>query len=185
MKPIRHQRQKVVPLAQGRVLEVGLGTGLNLPYYDKSKITQIVGLDPAFHRLTRKRIQSTRLPVELAPLSAEKIPFPASSFDSIVMTYTLCTIPDPVAALREMRRVLKPNGKLFFCEHGRAPDEKVYRWQSRLQPYWRKISGDCHLNRDIPALLREAGLECKDLQEGYLPGPRFLTYNYWGEAVIG
>ena len=182
--PIRRQREKVVPRAAGRVLEIGIGTGLNMRHYDRSRIGKIVGLDPALpmHRLARKRIARAGLDVELVGLSAESIPLGDASFDCVLVTYTLCTIPDPVAALKEMRRVLAPGGKLLFCEHGRAPEENVRRWQDRLTPYWKKIAGGCHLNRDIPALLSEAGFACHDLQTLYLPGPRPFTYNFWGEA---
>ena len=183
-KPIRRQRRKIVPLARGRVLEIGIGTGLNLEHYDKSRVEKIVGVDPALemHRLARKRIAKAALPVELVALSAEKIPFEAGIFDTVVVTYSLCTIPDPLAALGEMRRVLKPGGKLIFCEHGLAPDPSVRRWQERLTPLWSKVAGGCHLNRDIPALLTEAGFRSGDMQTMYLPGPRPLTYNYWGTA---
>lgn len=185
VKPVRRQREKVVPLAEGRVLEIGIGTGLNMPYYDRAKVTQIVGLDPALqmHHLARKRIARAGLDVALVGLSAEKIAYADASFDSVLMTYTLCSIPDPLAALNEIRRVLKPGGKLIFCEHGRAPDESVRRWQDRLTPQWKKFAGGCHLNRDIPALLVGAGFACSDLQTRYLPGPRPLTFNYWGVAV--
>lgn len=184
IKPVRRQRRKVVPLARGRVLEIGIGTGLNLPHYNRAKVESITGLDPGLqmHRLARRRMIRAGLPVELVGLSAEKIPFDDASFDTVVVTYSLCTIPDPVAALREMKRVLKPAGKLVFCEHGAAPDAAVRRWQDRLTPMWSKIAGGCHLNRDIPALLREAGFRCDDLETLYLPGPRPLTYNYWGTA---
>ena len=185
IKPVRQQREKVVPLARGRVLEVGIGTGLNLAHYDKAKIEKIVGLDPALemHRLARKRMKKAGLAVELSGLSAEKIPFEDGAFDTVLVTYTICSIPDPVAALKEMRRMLKPGAKLIFCEHGLAPDASVRRWQDRLTPVWSKLGGGCHLNRDIPSLLKEAGLHSADIQSTYLPGPRPLTYNYWGTAV--
>ena len=184
IKPIRRQRDKVVPLAQGRVLEVGIGTGRNIPFYDRTRVQRIVGLDPALrmHRLALKRIAEARLDVELVGLSAESIPLPDSSFDSVLTTYTLCSIPDPVAALKEMRRVLVPGGKLLFSEHGRAPDEAVRHWQTRLQPYWSKVAGGCMLDRDIPGVLEEAGFRV-DGQSRYIPGPRFLSFHYWGQAV--
>jgi len=184
IKPIRRQRDKVVPLARGRVLEVGIGTGRNMPFYDRSKVQSIVGLDPALrmHRLALKRIAEAQLEVELVGLSAESIPLPDASFDSVMTTYTLCSIPDPLAALKEMRRVLAPGGKLLFSEHGRSPDESVRRWQTRLQPYWSKIAGGCMLDRDIPGLLEEAGFRV-DGQSRYIPGPRILSFHYWGQAV--
>jgi ubiquinone/menaquinone biosynthesis C-methylase UbiE len=185
IKPVRRQRQKVVPLARGRVLEIGIGTGLNLEHYDKSGIEQLVGLDPALemHRLARRRERKAGLSVELIGLSAEAIPFGDASFDTVLVTYTLCSIPDPASALREMRRVLKPGGRLVFCEHGRAPDESVRRWQERLTPLWSRLAGGCRLNLDIPVLLRDAGFRSDDMQAMYLPGPRPLTYNYWGTAL--
>lgn len=186
LAPVRRQRAKVVPRAEGRVLEVGIGTGLNMPFYDRSKVSAIVGLDPArrMHRLARRRIARAGLDVTLVGLSAEAIPAADASFDTVVMTYTLCSIPEPVPALREMRRVLKTGGKLLFCEHGRAPDASVRRWQERLQPLWGPVAGGCHLGRDIPALLRAAGFDLPDLQAMYIPGgPRFAAYNYWGEAL--
>lgn len=179
------QRQRVVPLARGRVLEVGIGTGLNMPYYDRARVTQITALDPALelHPLALKRIAQSGLNVDLLGLSAEEILLPDASFDTVLVTYTLCTIPDPLAALREMRRVLTPGGQLLFCEHGRAPDASVRRWQDRLQPLWGRIAGGCYLGRDIPSLLHTAGFEVPKLHTRYLPGPRPLTFNYWGIAV--
>lgn len=185
LAPVQRQRARVVPLASGRVLEIGIGTGLNLPHYVRERVQQIVGLDPeqAMHRLARRRLAQTGLPVELVALSAERIPFADASFDTVLVTYALCTIPAPVAALREMRRVLKPGGRLIFCEHGRAPEAAVARWQDRLTPLWAACAGGCHLNRDVPALLAAAGFAAPDLQQGYLPGPRPLAYHYWGTAT--
>jgi ubiquinone/menaquinone biosynthesis C-methylase UbiE len=181
---VARQRQQVVPQAQGRVLEVGIGTGLNMPYYDKTRISQITGLDPALelHPLARQRIAQAGLPVNLLALSAEQIPLPDASFDTVLVTYTLCTIPDPLAALREMRRVLAPGGQLLFCEHGRAPEASVQRWQERLQPLWGPLAGGCHLGRNIPALLQASGFQVPELHTGYLPGPKPMTYHYWGAA---
>ncbi len=184
-KPVRKQREKVVPLAEGRVLEVGIGTGLNLPFYDPAKIERVIGLDPAEQMLSRAKIRSDVLPftVEYLALEGENIPLEADSVDTVLMTYTLCTIPDGIAALQGMRRVLKPGGRLIFCEHGKAPDEAVQRWQNRLNPLWGCIGGGCHLNRDIPALIEAAGFAIDDLQQMYLPGtPRFAGFNYWGTA---
>jgi ubiquinone/menaquinone biosynthesis C-methylase UbiE len=185
MPMISRMRQRVVPLAVGRVLEVGIGTGLNMRHYNKQQVTHITGLDPALHMhpLALERIAKAGLPVDLVGLSAEKISLPDTSFDTVLMTYTLCTIPDAHSALLEMHRVLKPGGKLLFCEHGHAPDASVARWQDRLQPLWGKLAGGCHLGRDIPALLRGAGFTVPSLETRYLPGPKPFTFHYWGEAL--
>jgi ubiquinone/menaquinone biosynthesis C-methylase UbiE len=185
VRPVQRQRQKIVPLAQGRVLEIGIGTGLNLAHYDKSRIEQIVGLDPGLemHPQARRRSRRAGIEVELVGLSAERIPYDDRTFDTVLVTYSLCTITDPAAALTEMRRVLKAGGLLIFCEHGLAPDLSVRRWQERLTPLWSKLAGGCHLDRDVPRLLRQAGFRSDDMQQMYLPGPRALTYSYWGTAV--
>ena len=185
MPMISRMRQRVVPQAVGRVLEVGIGTGLNMRHYNQQRVTHITGLDPALHMhpLALERIALAGLPVDLVGLSAEKIPLPEASFDTVLITYTLCSIPDAHSALLEMHRVLKPSGKLLFCEHGHAPDASVARWQDRLQPLWGKVAGGCHLGRDIPALLRGAGFTVPGLETGYLPGPRPFTFHYWGEAL--
>lgn len=184
--PVQKQRAKIVPRAQGRVLEIGIGTGRNLPFYDRARLGQLYGLDPAaqMHRLARRRMVRAGLEVELLDLPAEQIPMEDASFDTVLTTFTLCSIADPLAALREMRRVLKPEGRLLFCEHGAAPDPGVRRWQDRLTPLWKPLAGGCHLNRDIPALLRDGGFAIHDLETLYLPGPRPLTYNYWGSAGV-
>lgn len=184
MGPIQHQREKVIPQACGRVLEIGMGTGLNLPFYDRARVRSIVGVDPALqmHKLALKRSLAAGIPIELVGVSAQSLPVADASFDTVVSTYTLCSIADPLAALRELRRALVPGGKLLFSEHGRAPDESVLRWQTRLQPYWMKIAGGCHLNRDIPALLEAAGFK-PQVQSRYIPGPRIFSYHFWGEAV--
>ena len=184
MPLFQRQRQLLIPQAQGRVLEVGLGTGRNLPYYDATRVQEVVGVDPALrmHSLAARRAKASGLNVALMGLSAEQLPAADATFDTVVSTYTLCSIPDPVAALREMRRVLKPGGKLLFSEHGRSPDASVARWQTRLQPYWMPLAGGCHLDRDMPALLAQAGF-ASDFQRGYLWGPRVVSYHYWGEAI--
>jgi ubiquinone/menaquinone biosynthesis C-methylase UbiE len=183
MAPIRRQRMLVIPRAHGDVLEVGIGTGLNLPLYDPTRVASVTGVDPAlrWHPLARRRAQASGLDVRLIGLSAERLPIDDAHFDTVVSTYTLCTIADPLAALREMRRVLRPGGRLLFAEHGLSPDPGVAAWQRRLNPVWSPLAGGCRLDRDIPALLLEAGFR-PDLQSRYLPGPRFVSYHYWGEA---
>lgn len=185
MKMIAEQRDKVVPLAYGNVLEIGIGTGLNIGHYDKSRVTKVTGVDPALqlHHLAKRRIQRAGIEVDLIGLSAERLPIDDAQFDSAVTTFTLCTIPDPVAALREVRRVLKPGGKLFFFEHGRSPDASVRRWQHRIQPCWTPIAGGCQIGRDIPALLKAAEFTPLELQQNYLPGLKALAYMYWGVAT--
>jgi len=183
-KPTRKQREKIVPRAYGDVLEIGFGGGLNLPHYDRGKVRRIFGLEPSegMRRSAAENIASSALDVELIDLPGEEIPLDDSSVDSVLVTYTLCTIPDAVTALRGVRRVLKPGGHLFFCEHGKAPDESVYKWQRRLNSGWRRFSGGCNMDRDIPALLREGGFAIEDDNRMYIPGVRALSYNFWGAA---
>jgi len=183
-KPNRKQREKIVPLAEGDVLEIGFGSGLNLPYYDRAKVRKIWGLEPSegMRRKARPAVDASGMDVEFIDLPGESIPLEADSVDTVLVTYTLCTIPDAVAALDEMRRVLKPGGVLLYCEHGAAPDESVRRWQDRLNPAWRSMAGGCNMNRDIPALLEEGGFEPVKVKERYIPGPKMLCYNYWGTA---
>lgn len=180
------QRAKVIPAARGRVLEVGVGSGLNLAFYDPERVERVHGIDPApeMLRMAEKAAGEARIPVELVPGGGEEIPFDDRSFDTVVITYTLCTIPEPVEAVREMARVLRPGGRLLFCEHGLAPDERVRRWQRRVQPLWGRLGGGCQLDRDIPALLRAGGLRVASLETMYLPGWRPATFNYWGEANL-
>ena len=187
-KPIKYQRSKVVPMAEGVVLEVGIGSGLNIPYYDSTKISAIIGLDPSeeLNNMAKKVVADKSLEVDFILGSAEAIPLPDNHVDSVLVTYTMCTIPDALSANKEMRRVLKPGGKMIFCEHGLAPDEGVAKWQARIDPYWGKIAGGCHLNRNIPALITEAGFKIESMEQMYLPStPRFAGYNYWGTAVAG
>lgn len=183
-KPTRKQREKIVPRAFGDVLEIGLGGGLNLPFYDRNKVRKIFGLEPSagMRRSAARNIETSGLDVELIDLPGENIPLDDNSVDSVLMTYTLCTIPDVVSALEGMRRVLKPTGRLFFCEHGKAPDDDVHKWQNRLNTGWRALAGGCNMNRDIPALLRNGGFRIEDDNRMYIPGIRALSYNYWGAA---
>jgi len=180
------QRAKVVPLAQGDVLEVGFGSGLNLPFYDPAKVTKVWGLDPSAElwRMASRAVKDAAFEVEMVPARGENIPLESGRFDTAVMTYTLCTIPDPGRGLREVARVLKPGGRLLFCEHGVAPDAGVRRWQRRLTPLWRRVSGGCHLDRDVPALLQSAGFEVTEMEAAYLPGWSVAGYQYRGAAVV-
>ena len=185
-KPIKYQRSKVVPMAEGVVLEVGIGSGLNIPYYDSTKISAIIGLDPSeeLNNMAKKVAADKGLEVDFILGSAEAIPLPDNHVDSVLVTYTLCTIPDVLSASKEMRRVLKPDGKMIFCEHGLAPDAGVAKWQARIDPYWGKIAGGCHLNRDIPQLIQSAGFNIQSMEQMYLPStPKFAGYNYWGVAT--
>ena len=183
--PIDKQRAKIVPLAKGHVVEIGIGSGLNLPHYDAQKVSNITGIDPdeAIWKRSQKRREACAIPIERIGLSGETIPLEDKSADTVLVTYSLCTIPDPVKALKEMKRILKPNGQLLFCEHGKAPDAKVARMQHRIDPVWKRLAGGCHSGRDIPQLFHAAGLNIKTLEEMYIPGPKVLSYNYWGVAT--
>ncbi len=184
--PIMAQRQKVVPQASGEVLEIGIGSGLNLPYYDSARVSKVWGLEPSpeMRAKAAKIAAKAAVPVSFLDLPGEEIPLEDSSVDTVLVTYTLCTIPEVTAALSRMRRVLRPAGKLIFCEHGQAPDASVRRWQDRINPIWGKFSGGCHLNRPIDALIKQAGFEIEALDTGYIASPKFAGYNYWGTARL-
>ena len=185
-KPILRQRQKVVPLAEGKVLEIGIGSGLNIPFYEKSKIDEIWGLDPSEELSAMARIVADQESIEVNFISsgAEEIPLPDDHFDSVLVTYTMCTIPEVLRANQEIRRVLRAGGKMIFCEHGEAPDENIRKWQKRINPFWGKIAGGCNINRKIPSLIQDSGFDIVEMEEMYLPNtPKIAGYNYWGYAL--
>ena len=184
LPPAARERAKIVPRARGKVLEIGIGTGHNLPYYTPRRVVGVTGIDPGvLRRKILRRARAAGVKVTLLPLSAESIPAEGASFDTLVSTFTLCSIPDVERALAEMRRVLKPTGRLLYLEHGAAPDPRVRRWQDRLTPWWKPLAGGCHLNRDIPRLIAEAGFGIVKQHSDYIRGPRILSYVYRGEAL--
>ncbi|VFU16743.1 Phospholipid methyltransferase (plasmid) [Methylocella tundrae] len=176
-------RRELVSQARGRVLEIGVGSGLNLPFYGGGA-ESIIGLDPSepLLAMAHRRTAEAGARADLVLASATSIPLPNASVDTLVMTWTLCSIPDPLAALREMHRVLKPGGALLFVEHGLSPDPAVGRWQRRLTPVWGHVSGGCHLDRKVDDLIRAAGFEISELRTEYAAGPRLMTYMYAGRA---
>ena len=178
------ERARLMPLASGTVLEIGIGSALNVPYYTSS-VRRLYGVDPSLElwRLGQRRLRPTVFPLRYLGASAEQLPVGDGCIDTVVSTWTLCSIPDPSAALGEMRRVLKPGGRLVFIEHGRAPDPRVRAWQDRLTPLWRRIAGGCHLNRPIDRLLDDAGFQPTTLDRGYGEGPKVTSYLYKGMAV--
>ena len=184
-KQLAPLREQLVAGARGRVLEIGIGSGLNLPFYPRD-IEMLLGLDPSRELLQIAKRHSVwaHFPVELSEGRAEDIPLDAAAVDHVVMSWTLCSVADPVRALAEVRRVLRPGGNLLFVEHGRAPEARVARWQARLTPVWRRLAGGCQLNRSIDQLIERAGLRLVELETGYLiDGPRFATFHYRGRAA--
>ena len=182
-KRMRERRALVVPKAHGSVLEIGIGSGLNLPFYDASRVRRLCAVDPSGELLAMagKNARRLALDVELVQQTAERLPFRDASFDSALITWTLCSIADPAAALREARRVLKPGGELFFIEHGLSREPGVAAWQRRLTPLWRPMAGGCHLDRRMDELIR-AAFPAVQVDTFYLEGPRILTYVYEGWA---
>ncbi len=183
-RPMEKYRRELVPAARGRVLEVGVGSGRNLPFYGTG-VSGVVGIDPSDRLLEMARAQAAgaSVPVSLRRGSATAMDVDDASIDTVVMTWTLCSIPDPLAALGEMRRVLRPGGRLLFVEHGLSRDPGVARWQHRLTPVWRRLTGGCHLDRKIDDLVCAAGFELADLKNEYAPGPRPMGFMYEGRAV--
>ncbi|MEJ2376758.1 MAG: class I SAM-dependent methyltransferase [Pseudolabrys sp.] len=182
-KRFRPYRERVIGAAEGRVLEIGVGSGLNLKLY-KPAAREIIALepDPALLRMTAAKAGEAARPVRCLEASAEQIPLEDRSTDTVVTTWTLCSIPDGMRALQDMRRVLKPGGKLLFVEHGLAPEQSVRKWQNRLTPLWSRFSGGCHLNRPITDMIEQAGFGIEQVERGYMPGPRILTFISEGSA---
>jgi ubiquinone/menaquinone biosynthesis C-methylase UbiE len=176
-------RHRVVPAAEGRVLEIGVGSGLNLPFYTQ-KAELVMGLDPSPKLLSmaRRAARPASIPFDFIEGSAEAIPLEDGSVDTVVTTWTLCSIADASRSLHEMHRVLKPAGSLLFVEHGRAPEPNVRRWQDRLTPVWKHVTGGCHLNRAIGTLIESAGFQFERIETGYMRGPRPMTFMYEGSA---
>jgi ubiquinone/menaquinone biosynthesis C-methylase UbiE len=183
-RELRPYRERVVSRAQGRVLEIGIGSGLNLPFYGP-RVDEILGLEPAVRlmAMARRTAGRSKQSVTLIAGSAESIPMEDDTIDTVLTTWTLCSIPDPIGALKEMRRVLKASGQLLFVEHGLAPEDNIQKWQNRLTPVWKRIGGGCHLNRPIRALIESAGFGITQLETGYMKGPKPMTFLYEGRAV--
>src|SRR5919109_4104151 len=173
------ERRRFIPLARGAVLEVGIGSGINLPFYGP-QVRKLYGVDPsrALWRLAGKRLRDSRVPVQFIESSAERIPLSDALVDDAVITWALCTIPDPLQALSEMRRVLKPGGRLIFVEHGQSPDPAVRAWQKRLNPVWKRIAGGCNLDRQVDELVAKAGFRISEIERQYSKGPKPFTYLY-------
>jgi ubiquinone/menaquinone biosynthesis C-methylase UbiE len=176
-------RNCIASAASGTVLEIGIGSGLNLPFYSGS-VSNLIGLDPSPRLLAmaREAADRTATPLKLLEGTAESIPVEDRSIDAVVTTWTLCSVPEVDRALREMRRILKPAGRLLFVEHGRAPEPRVRWWQDRLTPVWKRISGGCHLNRAVNELIENAGFRIERLDNGYMRGPNPMTFMYEGSA---
>jgi SAM-dependent methyltransferase len=184
---VTEQRERIVPRARGRVLELGIGSGRNLPLYDPERVDAVWGVDPSpeLYRMAERRAAELPFPVRffVRPADRPGLPMGAGSADTVVVTYALCTIPDPGVALAEARRVLAPDGELLFAEHGRSPDAAVRRWQERVTPAWRRMAGGCRLDRDPVAFLTAAGFRVTELDTGYLPGWKPASWHYLGVAV--
>jgi SAM-dependent methyltransferase len=185
-KDLEQVRARVVPVARGAVLEIGAGSAMNLPFLTDA-VSGLFALDSSPELLQRAREKAARapFPVELLHASAERVPLPDGEVDTAIVTWSLCSIPDAAQALREIKRVLKRDGVLIFAEHGLSPDPRVRAWQNRINPWWRRVSGGCNLNRRIDDLIRDAGFSIEEVRTGYLPGPRPMTYTFEGFARSG
>ena len=183
-KPTNKQREKIIPLAKGKVLEIGIGSGLNLPFYDKTTVKHLTAIDPFIEIWNQNKMDTKELPFDFnfIKTSADSLPMDNNSFDFAVVTYTLCSIQDTSKAIEEIKRVLKPNGQLLFCEHGKAPDVSVQKWQHLINPLWKRLGGGCHLDKDIPLIIENNGLKIQKMETMYIPGWKPASFNYWGSA---
>ncbi len=185
-KPIREVRQRILPLAEGRVLEIGVGPGVNFVHYDPAKVNKVYALEPnpGMIRMAEQQRRGTKLDVEFLDLPGEHIPLGDGSVDTVVSTFTLCTIPGVVEAIRGIRRVLRPGGKFIFFEHGLSPDPRVRRWQEWSEPLFHLAFEGCHVTRDIPSLIREGGFKIEQMDTAYLaPFPKSGSHCWWGTAI--
>jgi ubiquinone/menaquinone biosynthesis C-methylase UbiE len=185
MGQVMNLRSQVVPQARGTVLEVGMGSGLNLEFYDADKVDLVYGLEPSpgMRKKARPNLAKSKVKVEWLDLPGEQIPLADNSVDTVLLTFTLCTIPDWQAALEQMKRVLRPDGELLFLEHGQSPHQSTRTWQNRITPAWKKVAGGCHLNRPITELIQQAGFRIMELENLYVPkAPKIAGYIYKGRA---
>lgn len=182
----KKQREKVIPYAYGNVLEIGIGSGLNLPFYHQENVKHLTAIDPSIEIWNQNKCNLKNLPfqVDFMQASSENIPANSNSFDTVVMTYTLCSIPDTIAAFKEIKRVLKTNGQLLFCEHGKAPDKSTQKWQKIINPAWKVLGGGCTLHKDIPSIIQNNGFKITKMDVMYIPGWKPASFNYWGVAQI-
>ncbi|MAJ44676.1 MAG: SAM-dependent methyltransferase [Candidatus Marinimicrobia bacterium] len=185
MEGFQKKRAQIVPLAFGKVLEIGIGSGLNFDFYNFEVVDEVVGVDPAVSSVAIAKSRSSQYNSKISFIeeTAESIPLESETFDCVVIGYSLCTIPDPMLALAEVNRLLKPSGSIFFMEHGLAPEESVQKWQHRIAPGWKKIAGGCNLNRNIEELILSGGFKFKNLKKKYIKGPKILSFQYYGEAI--
>ena len=185
MEGFQNKRSQVVPMAYGKVLEIGIGSGLNFDYYNFNRVTEVVGVDPAVSSVAMAKSRAAKFnsKISFIEASAEVIDLESSTFNSVVIGYSLCTIPEPLKALAEAHRLLKSDGSLFFMEHGLAPEPNIQKWQHRITPGWRKIAGGCNLDRDIEELIQSGGFKFKDLKKKYIKGPKIAAFQYYGEAL--
>ena len=184
MKPFRKQREKVIPFASGRILEIGIGSGLNFNYYNKANVIEVFAVEPdgVLLKKAKQNAELNNIDLNIQQLKAEELPFDNDSFDTVISTYTMCSIPGLGNAMSEINRVMKQNAKFLFSEHGKSPDSDILKWQKRMNGIQKRIAGGCHLDVDIPNEITKANFKIDQIDSMYVPGPKFLSYHYWGAA---
>ena len=183
-KPINYQRQKIIPQASGHILEIGIGSGLNFNYYNKANVSEVFAVEPdgVLLKKAKQNAELNNIDLNIQQLKAEELPFDNNSFDTVISTYTMCSIPGLGSAMSEINRVMKPNAKFLFSEHGKSPDSDILKWQKRMNGIQKRIAGGCHLDVDIPNEITKANFKIDKIDSMYVPGPKFLSYHYWGAA---